>query len=618
MRGCRKTFRFVTCHIRRVTHIISDDFKSGVLLRSVKGTMVRQSLSVWLMAGSFLILTAQDASAESLRQAVQSALATHPTVEAAQAAALSAQEAYNENRSDYFPELSMSVGGGRVYGDNSTSRGLTVSRGAAYSWLWEGSTSLSQNIFNGFETVNRVSAASARESAAVLNVADARETLALRTTQAYLSVLRAQETLTAVREYQAKIDDYLKRVQDMVEQGGADESEAAQARNTALMLKDNEAELEGQLESAIASYREVVGNAPSGKLDKPVPPKQIVSAGADAALSMAKENHPALKSIQQEMEAALYDVKAEQGTLLPDLDGELSYLKRDQKEEIGGEAEDRRAMLRASWDVSLGGGDFARVRKAKADYAQNTSRLKEKEREIERDIRLSYAELGAAKKQYDIASEREKITTELLEAYKVQFEGARVRLLQLMQSENQVFGTKLDKMNADYRVLAAEFAVLASSGKLQEILTSGVELPVAASTVPAPDARISRADNQVPEPVAVEPAPPAERIISDAAMEKTLTRDLTGGAKDKKEIPAAAVPELAPAVPEEKSADIQTDLPGQPVFPMEKTADAPAAATSTPESDTMAVSPAPALRSVSRAEHAMTEAERILPKFVQE
>lgn len=513
--------------------------------------MITRSLWLRLMAGTSLILIPSSVSAQSLTDAVRSSLQTHPTLEAAQAAADSALETRREAKSDFFPEFSTSIGGGRVFGDNSTSRGLVTSRGEAYSWLWEGSASLTQNFFNGFETTNRVDAAAARESAAGFNVADARETLALRAAQAYLSVLRSQAQMAAIKEYQAKIDDYLVRVQDMVEQGGADESEAAQARNVALILKDNEAELEGQLKSAIASYQEVVGNTPGDKLVKPSLPMGLVNAGPKALLDHAKQNHPALKSIEEEMQAAAFDIDAEGGTILPSLDGELSYLKRDQKEEIGGELTDARAMMRASWDIALGGGDFARVRKAKADYAQNQARAAEKTREIERDIKLAYAEMETAKKQYDLAVEREKITTDLLDAYNVQFEGAKVRLLQLMQSENQVFGTKLDKMDADFRVTAAQVAVLASAGRLQETLLSGAA-DISAPVVPATPARESK--NIMPEDVPVS-TPVVEQKVVPAPVEPAVP----------------ATPVVAPSVPQTPAPVVSADIPAPAMVSRRKT-----------------------------------------------
>ncbi|MBN8520899.1 MAG: TolC family protein [Alphaproteobacteria bacterium] len=533
--------------------------------------MISDRFSYWLLAGSCLLFLSSPARAESLKDAIQSALATHPSAESAKAAIEIARETLTENRSDYFPEFNVNLGGGRLYGENSTSRGLVTSRGAAYSWLWEGSTSLTQNIFNGMETKNRVAAASARETAAVLNVADTMETLALRTTQAYLSVARAQDNLKSLRSYQDKIADFEKRVQEMVTQGAADESESAQARNISLMLKDSEAELEGQLNSALASYQEMTGSVPAQALEKPKAPGELIASGAESVLAAAREHHPSLKSIAREIEAAQFDAKAEEGTLLPDLDGELSYLKRDQKEEIGGESEDRRAMLRANWDFSLGGGDMARVRKARATSVQNAALLLEKQREIERDIRLAYAELGTARKQYEVATEREQVTTQLRDAYLTQFEGARVRLLQVMQAENQVFSTQLDKINADYRVAAAEFAVLASAGKLQDSVINMPDRPAQPSAAPVQKQDTLR-DQPTPEISAEEPP------TSSAQM---LEHQITHSQKDQS-IPKAT-----------------SDMPA-------------AASVQTPEQPETA---SPAMISRQRQEYKATEADRALPRF---
>src|SRR5688572_23342839 len=111
--------------------------------------------SLLVSTGLLLILASTSAHAEALSGPVESALAAHPSIEAAQAAKKVAEEKESEERSDYFPTVSANVAGGRMFGDNSTSRGLNVTRGTAYSWLWEGSAQLNQPIFDGMETSHR-------------------------------------------------------------------------------------------------------------------------------------------------------------------------------------------------------------------------------------------------------------------------------------------------------------------------------------------------------------------------------------------------------------------------------------------------------------------------------
>lgn len=409
--------------------------------------------------------------AETLQESIRQALAAHPSVAAALASKDVAVANKKEARSDLFPVISAGTTVGRIYADNSTSRGLTITRSAAYSGLWEANATITQPLYDGMETKNRIEAAQARMQSADYNVLDIKENLALRATQAHIGVLQAGATLDRTQSYFEAIEDYLSRIQLMVDEGVSDESESAQARNISLMLKSTLIDYEGQLNTALASYAEIVGGLPKSDLVKPVVVSTVLE-DVESAIAYAKNNHPLLKAKEKEMEALEHEIKAEKGTLYPDLNAELSGIKRDQKEEIGGELEDARALLKLSWDFEVGGASKARTRKSQAQYAEIAAENKERLRTIEADIHRAYAEMETAEKQVDLVKERETVTSDLFEAYKTQFEGARVRLLQLMQAENQLFNSQLESIAAEYRHLMAHYTVLASIGELQDVVVS--------------------------------------------------------------------------------------------------------------------------------------------------
>ena len=135
--------------------------------------------------------------------------------------------------------------------------------------------------------------------------------------------------------------------------------------------------------------------------------------------------------------------------------------------------EDARALLKMSWDFELGGAQSARTRKAQAQHSEILAQNRENVQTIEGDIRRAYAEYETAKKQKELIKKREVVTKDLSEAYKTQFEGARVRLLQLMQADNQFFNAQLESITAEYRYLLAQYGILASTGQLLSSLSSG-------------------------------------------------------------------------------------------------------------------------------------------------
>jgi adhesin transport system outer membrane protein len=433
--------------------------------------------SLLACTGLLTLLLCAPAGAETLDKAVQAALNQHPSIEAARANRDAYGEEQNENYSGYYPKLSASATAGRMFGDNSTSRGLSVSRGTGYSWLGEGTISMSQMLFDGFETSRRVDASGYRIDSALQNLADVREQLALKTVLAYLDVLRTKEAADTIRAHHIKLADYRVRIQKMVTEGAADKSMESQARDIQIQLEATLADLDGQHRAAIAQFQEMTGYAPEGAMEMPTIRDGLLPAQVAAATSYAMENNPALKAKLLTGQGLEMDAQAEKSALYPDVTGDLSYMKSDKADVLGGEAIDARAVVKLNWNFSTGGAEMARVRKAKYRAVESKAQAEEIRRQIEREVAVAWSELDKARMQLDLQKERETVSAELFTNYQSQFEGARINLLQLLQSDNNHFNAQLARMNADYRYLGARFNLLASMGRLQEALNLG---PVAA------------------------------------------------------------------------------------------------------------------------------------------
>ena len=414
------------------------------------------------------------ARAETLKEAVWSALSTHPSITTAKVDSSVAEEERREERSGYFPQIGISGQAGRIYGDNSTSRGLSVTRGAAYSNYWEGSFTARQMIFDAFETSNRVDSARARIDSANTNLVDITERLSFSVAQAYIDLLRAHKGLAMLTAHAKKVSDYQSRIKNMVDEGAADEAEYQQARDISTILDNMIADYNGQLRTAEAYYAELTGNLPAEELVLPTPRADMIPATVDEAIAYAKTNHPALKSAELMSESAAYDAAAEKASIYPDLDGEFSYLESEKRDVIGGELTDARAVVRLNWQFDTGGAQLARIEQKKLKEKEARSRTEEMERQIERALRLAYADYETNLKMLDSQERRASLTKTLFDTYNVQFEGARITLLQLMQADNQVFTAELEKTNGIFKIMAARYAILAGMGRLQESLNVSV------------------------------------------------------------------------------------------------------------------------------------------------
>jgi adhesin transport system outer membrane protein len=422
------------------------------------------------IAGMLSALGGPVASAEALNDAVANALATHPSVAGAAVGVQAMQEEKKAQVSGYFPTVNLSASTGRIFANNSTSRGLSVVRGEGYSWLGQGGVTVRQMIFDGLETPSRVGAASADVKAAEMDLLDARDTLAMQTVQAYISLLRAREGLKMLQGQQASVKSYLDRIEGMVNEGASDEAELQQALDVQAILDNYTADYEGQVRSLEADYLALTGHMPDNALSVPMLRKDIIPASIDAAIEVGKTSHPQIKSASFVRESASKNVKAEKGTLYPDLTGELSYDVLDQRDVIGGESEDARALLRLNWDLETGGGQLARIRERGYEEKQAALHVNELQRGVERSVRQAYSELATASKQLENQNARVELNKKLLDVQNTQFEAAKISLLQLMQSDNQLLITKLEQLNAQNRVLMAKYNILAAMGQVQPAL----------------------------------------------------------------------------------------------------------------------------------------------------
>jgi len=410
------------------------------------------------------------AQAETLEEAVSVTLSQHPEVDGARAAMLAAGQRQKEQKSAYMPELQVNATGGRIFGDNSTSRGLSVTRGSGYSYLWEGSVSAVQQIYDGSETHNRVRSAEAQMDAANMSLNDIRENLALRAAQTYVNLFRTRNGLDMLVKQKNSVKDYMGRISSSVDDGAADEAELQQAREVSVILDNFTADYTGQLRVLESDYNELTGHFPTEIPGLPTLSEDIIPAKAEDAIAIAKEAHPLLKAAKFASQSAKYDIRAEESTYIPKFDGELSFLKSDKDDVIGGEVEDGRAVVRMNWAFETGGGQKARIKQRLFEHKQALAKVAETERQIERDIRQAYAELETAKRQLGNQKKRQDLNKKLFDTYKIQFEGARISLLQLMQSDNQLLLTKLETLNAQSRVKLAQYSILASMGHLQQTL----------------------------------------------------------------------------------------------------------------------------------------------------
>lgn len=418
-----------------------------------------------LLAGTILTLPFAPSVAETLDEAVSFAVEHHPSVMAAEARLGAAGASVREEKSAYYPTASASASFGRIFADNTTTRGLSTVRGTGYSWYGEGRAALNQKLYDFAMTQNRVNSAQSSARAADFLLADRRDAIAFIATQSYIQMVRANTLNAQAIDHLKSMKNYYTRIKSAVDNGGGDESELSRAQDIISLAENTVAQTEADLDIAKAGYVEAVGRLSETPLVEPAFDMTDLPDVIDDAIAMALSRHPQIAAAKQDANAAHYTKRSQNANLYPTVDAELSMSKRDQKDLIGGESEDARALVKMNWAMSLGGGELAAQRRAAEQEKEAMYIVDELSRTIERDVKIAWTSMHLAAKQKKNEARRLEAAKRTLATFTEQYDGGQKKVLELMTAEMQAFNADQSYNNLVYRELDAAFALKSLLGR---------------------------------------------------------------------------------------------------------------------------------------------------------
>lgn len=466
------------------------------------------------------------AYASTLSDSVHQAVKTHPLIAAGKASAAAAGQSVREQRAAFYPTVSVNASVGRLHADNDTTRGIVG--GDAYSWSGDGGISLTQPIFAGFGNVNRLEAAKGRELSATHELGGAEEDVAVRAARAHLNMMRTRELLDLNSGYVAEIVKRRDNIALMVKEGAADEAELLQADEIMMAAKTTRLGYEESFQQAVVDYVQAVGEEPAQALEFGTAVwEKFIPSALEEAMDVARKNNPKLKAADSMVEALAKDTAAERSALLPKLDAELSYNEKDQNDDVGGETMNAQAMLRMSWGLSTGGGQFARISRSAKQREEALAKRQNVLRTLDHDVRQRFTSMKIVDEQFGVMVGREEASQKILDNFLTQYEGGKQSNLQLISANTRLFDAKAARTDAFYRRLLARFELLSAMGSLEKALDMGPAVTGGEGKA----AENKPAENKPVEVAPLAGAPAANEPVSNGPVENKDAEDKTGEMK---------------------------------------------------------------------------------------
>jgi adhesin transport system outer membrane protein len=412
-----------------------------------------------------LLLAQMPASAQSLQEVVSQTLASNPDVLIAAHRRLALEQVVKQARGGYLPKVDMALGIGREWSENISTR-----PGSDTLTRRESSLTLSQMLYDGYAVKSEVERSQAQVESAAHRVAGTSERIALRTVEVYLDVLRRQELLTLTQDNLAVHERIYEQVKLRSESGVGRRADSEQMQARLSLAQANLSAAEANLREAIIAFQRVTGQVP-GELDSSSELDcEIYPAKLDESLRVAAANHPLLRAATADYDASLAQERGAEAPFRPRADLELGSSWNENLDGVDDRDENAYAMLRMKYNAYRGGADEARVAQTKYLTEESVALVERTRREVEESTRLSWNALEKAKARLPRLKAHAEATASTRDAYAKQFSLGQRTLLDLLDSENELFTARTNVLSGQFEQRFAGYRLMADMGQLLDTL----------------------------------------------------------------------------------------------------------------------------------------------------
>jgi len=335
---------------------------------------------------------------------------------------------------------------------------------------------ISQTLFDGFQTKNNVAAAESQVFASQENLRNTEMNTLFSAAQAYMDVIRDRQ-IAVLREQNLKfLAEQVRAAKSRFDVGEGTRTDVAQADAARSLAEAQLASARAQAAASAATYRQIVGDEP-GKLKAASPLSKMLPKSLDQAFGQASAQHPAILSAEHLVDAAGFSVKSAEGALLPQISASagVSHSYNHTTGILSGTGlngdsttNSDTAQIGASITVPIysGGRTSALVRQGKESLGQARIQVDVFRDQVRAAVTSAWTSYIAA--QESVAANRSAIAAAQLALNGVIEErnvGQRTTL-DVLDAQQDVINAQINQANSENQVVVASYGILQATGQL--------------------------------------------------------------------------------------------------------------------------------------------------------
>ncbi len=281
---------------------------------------------------------------------------------------------------------------------------------------------------------------------------------------AYLEVWEAQQVVSVRQSNVRVLTQQLRAAQDRFEVGEDTRTDVAQAEAQLAQARSSLAAAEGTLMISRELFNLAVGRYPNGLSGPGGLPHMPRSE--EEADRLARQEHPAIRAAQFEVQAAEFAVEEARGAARPNLSVELSASETLQSPDPTREGSAAALSLTLSQPIYRGGqiGSLERQALAQAEATRAS---------LNRQVQLNLQAVGNAYARLRIATAQIQASDQRIRAAQLALDGVREEAslgarttLDVLDAEQDLLEARISRIEASADLYAASYSVLSASGLL--------------------------------------------------------------------------------------------------------------------------------------------------------
>jgi len=406
--------------------------------------------------------TAAHAQQNTLKTVAQRAVLSSPEVLQKWHAYQAADAEKDVASGGYLPRVDLAAGAGRENRDDP----IMVKDYSRRSTT----LSLTQMLYDGFATRNEVQRLDHARQVRYFELLDTSESVALEAARAYVDVLRYRKLVALAEDNYIRHRAVFEQIQKKAQAGVARRVDLEQASGRLALAEANLLTETSNLHDVSARFQRLVGVAPAQDLAGAPSLTKGLPGDPATMLQASLNRNPAIQGAIENVRAADAAVDVRKAAYQPRLDLRLKNERGSDLNGYIGQTDNRTAEVVLTWNLFNGLSDMARSRQY-ADLRSVAKDLRDKTcRDVRQNAAIAYNDTRKLGEQLTYLDQHQLATEKARDAYRKQFDIGQRTLLDLLDTENELFQAKRAYVNADHDLLIAQARSQASLGNLLQAL----------------------------------------------------------------------------------------------------------------------------------------------------